>query len=174
MKIKSILLFSALINSFSMLSQDQKTNMNPFFENYSTPFQVPPFHLIKNEHFKSAILEGIKIQENEIKNIVSNKFKPTFDNTILAFENSGKLLSKVNTVFYNLNSANTNDEIQMLAKELAPKLATHNDNIYLNEELFQKVKHVWENQLNFNLNKEQVKILENILAKMLQMNKKDF
>lgn len=161
MKIKTILLFSAITSAITINAQD-KTNMNPFFETYTTPYQVPPFHLIKNEHFKPAILEGIKKQEAEIKAIVSNKEKPTFENTILAMENSGKLLSKVSTVFYNLNSANTNEEIQAIAKELAPRLSAHNDNINLNPELFQRVKTVWDNQANLNLNKEQSKILENL------------
>ena len=71
-------------------------------------------------------------------------------------------MSKVSTVFYNLNSANTNEEIQAIAKELAPRLSAHNDNINLNPELFQRVKTVWDNQANLNLNKEQNKILENL------------
>ena len=163
MKIKTLLLFSAITSAVSVNSQEKnKANMNPFFETYTTPYQVPPFHLIKNEHFKPAILEGIKKQEAEINAIVSNKEKPTFDNTVLAMENSGKLLSKVNTVFYNLNSANTNEEIQAIAKELASKLSAHNDNIFLNDALFQKVKMVWDNQNDFKLNEEQRKILENL------------
>lgn len=169
MKIKTILLFSALTSAVSMNSQDKnKTTMNPFFETYTTPYQVPPFHLIKNEHFNPAILEGIKKQEDEINAIILNKEKPTFDNTVLAMENSGKLLSKVSTVFYNLNSANTNEEIQAIAKELAPKLSAHNDNIYLNEDLFKRVKAVWDNQKNFKLNKEQAKILENLYKNFLR------
>lgn len=163
MKIKTLLLFSAITSAVSVNSQEKnKANMNPFFETYTTPYQVPPFHLIKNKHFKPAILEGIKKQEAEINAIVSNKEKPTFDNTVLAMENSGKLLSKVNTVFYNLNSANTNEEIQAIAKELASKLSAHNDNIFLNDALFQKVKMVWDNQNDFKLNEEQRKILENL------------
>ena len=163
MKIKTLLLFSAITSAVSVNSQEKnKANMNPFFETYTTPYQVPPFHLIKNEHFKPAILEGIKKQEAEINAIGSNKEKPTFDNTDLAMENSGKLLSKVNTVFYNLNSANTNEEIQAIAKELASKLSAHNDNIFLNDALFQKVKMVWDNQNDFKLNEEQRKILENL------------
>jgi peptidyl-dipeptidase Dcp len=169
MKIKTLLLFSALTSAVSIQSQDKnKTAMNPFFETYTTPYQVPPFDLIKNEHFKPAILEGIKKQEAEINAIVSNKEKATFDNTFLAMENSGKLLSKVSTVFYNLNSANTNEEIQAIAKELAPKLSAHNDNIYLNDALFKRVKTVWDNQKNFNLNKEQAKILENLYKNFIR------
>ncbi len=163
MKIKTILLFAVFTGTTAMHSQDKNTmNSNPFFNTYATPFQVPPFDLIKNEHFKPAILEGIQQQEAEIKKIVSNKQKATFSNTILEMENSGKLLARVSTVFNNLNSANTNEGIQTIAKELAPKFAAHSDNIYLNEALFQRVKYVWDNQKKENLNLEQAKILENL------------
>ncbi|UGS24655.1 M3 family metallopeptidase [Flavobacterium channae] len=163
MKIKTLLLFSALTSAATLHSQEKnKTTMNPFFETYTTPYQVPPFHLIKNDHYKPAILEGIKKQEAEIDAIVSNKEKPTFDNTVLAMENSGKLLSRVSTVFYNVSSANTNEEIQAIAKELAPKLSAHNDNIFLNDALFKRVKSVWDNQKSLKLNNEQAKILENL------------
>jgi peptidyl-dipeptidase Dcp len=169
MKIKSIFLFSALISAFSMNSQEKnKDNSNPFFETYTTPYQIPPFDLIKNEHFKPALLEGIKRHEIEIEAILSNPEKPSFDNTILAMENSGKLLSKVSTVFYNLNSANTNEEIQSIAKELAPKLSAHNDNINLNEVLFKRVKSIWDDQKNLKLNMEQSKILENIYKNFIR------
>ena len=179
MKIKTILLFSAITTATINAQEKNKSTMNPFFETYTTPYQVPPFHLIKNEHFKPAILEGIKKQEVEINAIISNKEKPTFENTILAMENSGKLLSKVSTVFYNLNSANTNEEIQAIAKELAPRMSAHNDNINLNPELFKRVKAVWDNQANLNLNNEQSKILENLYknfvrsgANLSEVNKK--
>jgi peptidyl-dipeptidase Dcp len=131
---------------------------NPFFTKYNTPYEVPPFHLIKNEHFKPAILEGIKQQQAEIDAIVKNPKAPTFENTILAMEKSGELLSKASTVFYNLNSANTNDEIQAIARELAPEMSAHSDNINLNEGLFQRIKTIW-NQKNM-LNKEEAKLLE--------------
>jgi peptidyl-dipeptidase Dcp len=133
---------------------------NPFLNSYDTPFNVPPFHLIKNEHFKPAIEEGIKRHESEIKAIANNKSVPAFENTILAMENSGELLSNVSTVFYNLNSANTNDEIQNIAKEVAPLLSSHNDNIYLNSQLFGKVKQLWDSKSKLKLNPEQQKLLE--------------
>jgi peptidyl-dipeptidase Dcp len=132
MKFKIILLFSIANTALFVQGQENKNNMNPFFLTYQTPYQVPPFDLIKNEHFKPALLEGIKQQEAEILAITSNKENPTFDNTIVALEKSGKLLSKVNTVFNNLNGANTNDELQAIAKEVAPILAEHSDNIKKN------------------------------------------
>ena len=139
----------------------ESTTMNPFFQAYDTPFQVPPFDRIKSDHFKPAILEGISKHETEIAAIANNTETPTFDNTILAMENAGSLLSDVNTVFSNFNSANTNKEIQNIAKEVAPNLSAHRDNIYLNEKLFAKVKTLWDKKGSLGLNLEQAKILDN-------------
>lgn len=142
-------------------AKEEKTeNMNPFFEAYDTPFEVPPFDKIENEHFSPAILEGIKQQQAEIDAIVNNPEDPTFGNTIEAMEKSGELLTKVSTVFYNFNSANTNDTIQAIAKELAPEISKHSDNISLNEKLFARVKSIWEKKDNLGLNGEQQKLLE--------------
>ena len=142
-------------------TKEEKTeNMNPFFEAYDTPFEVPPFDKIKNEHFSPAILEGIKQQQAEIDAIVNNPEEPTFANTVEAMEKSGELLAKVSTVFYNFNSANTNDTLQAIAKELAPEISKHSDNISLNEKLFARVKTIWENKDNLGLNGEQQKLLE--------------
>jgi peptidyl-dipeptidase Dcp len=142
-------------------AKEEKTeNMNPFFEAYDTPFEVPPFDKIENEHFSPAILEGIKKQQAEIDAIVNNPEDPTFANTIEAMEKSGELLAKVSTVFYNFNSANTNDTIQAIAKELAPEISKHSDNISLNEKLFARVKSIWEKKDNLGLNGEQQKLLE--------------
>ena len=104
----------------------------PFFKEYKTPFGVPPFNLIKNEHFLEAFTKGIAEHKNEIQLIVSNNETPTFQNTIMALENSGKLLNKVSTVFYNINSANTSEEIQGIAQKLAPVTSAHQDEITLN------------------------------------------
>lgn len=133
---------------------------NPLLATYDTPYEVPPFDLIKNHHYKPAILEAIRINQAEIDAITNVKENPTFANTIEAFENSGSLLNRITTVFSNLNSANTNDTLQALAQELAPELSKHNDNIFLNEKLFARVKKVWDTQLDFNLNAEQAKLLE--------------
>ena len=129
-------------NILTIEAQEKKENttMNPFFQAYNTPFNVPPFDKIKTEHFKTAILEGISTHQAEINDIANNTQPATFENTILAMENAGELLSNVNIVFSNLNSANTNKEIQDIAKEMAPNLSAHRDNIYLNEKLFAKVK----------------------------------
>lgn len=142
--------------------KDLNQVMNPFFQPYNTPYNVPPFDIIKNEHFKPAILEGIRLHQVQIDQITDNPDIPTFENTILAMENAGEFLLNVNMVFSNLNGANTNDEIQNIAKELAPNLAAHNDNIYLNEKLFLKVKSLWDEKEKLNLNIEQAKVLDNL------------
>lgn len=151
----------AIGNMLTIEAQETKQTMNPFFQAYNTPYEVPPFDKIKTEHFKPAILEGIKQHEAEITAIANSSEAPSFENTILAMENAGELLSKVNIVFGNLNSANTNDELQKIAKEVSPNLAAHNDNIYLNEKLFKRVKAIWDKKESLKLNLEQAKILEN-------------
>lgn len=141
-------------------SDQQSESMNPFFEAYNTPFEVPPFDKIKNEHFAPALREGMRIHQEEIDAIVNNTEAPTFQNTIEAMENSGELLSKVSTVFGNLNSANTSDELQAIARDMAPELSKHSDNISLNEKLFARVSVVWDNKDNLGLSPEQHKLLE--------------
>ncbi|RZK11924.1 MAG: M3 family peptidase [Flavobacterium sp.] len=161
MKSKSLLILLTIGNLLTIEAQEKKQTMNPFFQPYDTPFNVPPFDKIKNEHFKPAILEGIKKHEAEINLIADNPEAPTFENTILAMENAGELLSEVNRVFGNYNSANTNDELQAIAKETAPVLSAHGDNIALNQKLFTRVKTIWDKRESLNLNLEQAKLLEN-------------
>ncbi|CAM4038687.1 M3 family metallopeptidase [Flavobacterium antarcticum] len=161
MKSKSLLILLTIGSFFPMEAQEKKQAVNLFFQSYNTPFNVPAFDKIKNEHFKPAILEGIKRNEVEINAIANNPEAPTFENTILAMENVGQLLSEVNRVFGNYNSANTNDELQALAKEIAPNLSSHYDNISLNEKLFARVKTLWNKKESLNLNLEQAKLLEN-------------
>ena len=163
MRNKSLIILLVIGNLLTIEAQEKKENttMNPFFQVYDTPYNVPPFDKIKNEHFKPAILEGIKKHEGEINAIANASAAPTFDNTILAMENAGELLSNVNVVFSNLNSANTNKEIQNIAKETAPNLSAHRDNIYLNEKLFARVKALWDKKETLGLNLEQAKILDN-------------
>nr|WP_315145400.1 M3 family metallopeptidase [uncultured Flavobacterium sp.] len=163
MRTKSFFILLVIGNLLTIEAQEKKENttMNPFFQAYDTPYNVPPFDKIKNEHFKPAILEGIKKHEEEINAIANSAAAPTFENTILAMENAGELLSNVNTVFSNLNSANTNKEIQNIAKEVAPNLSAHRDNIYLNQKLFTRVKSLWDKKETLGLNLEQAKILDN-------------
>ena len=135
---------------------------NPLLGKFSTPFETPPFNLIKNEHFLPALRKGMELQKSEIEAIINDKEAPTFQNTIEAFERTGVLLDKVNYVFLELQGANTNDELQKIAKEVAPLLAKHKDDINLNEKLFQRVKSVHEKRATLGLNAEQSKLLDDV------------
>ncbi len=134
---------------------------NPLLSEWDTPFQTPPFNEIKNEHFKPAILEAMKVEMAEVDAIVNNPESPTFENTIVALEKSGKLLSRVSRVFGSLNSANTNESLQQVSKELAPLRAKHSDDINLNEKLFARIKKVYDNKDNYNFSSEEQTLLEN-------------
>lgn len=150
---------------------------NPFFEAYNTPYQVPPFDKITDEHYKPAILEGIKQQQAEIDAIIAINEAPTWENTILAMEVSGDLLKRASNVFYNMSSANTNDTIEKIAQEISPELSAHRDNIFLNEKLFARVKTIWDSKESLNLSLEQAKILENTFKAFVRsganLNEKD-
>jgi peptidyl-dipeptidase Dcp len=143
-------------------SQSTKTTqvMNPFFETYTTPFEVPPFDKIHNAHYLPAFQEGMKQQNAEIEAIVSSAETPGFANTIEALDRSGELLNKVSWVFFNVKEANTNDSINTIAEEVAPLLSQHNDAILLNEALFGKVKAVYGQKESLGLNTEQLRLLE--------------
>ena len=154
MKRKTLIMLCVLVGASIQQSCKKKENTamtsgndNPLIAEWNTPFEVPPFDLIENNHFKPAILEGIKDHETEIKNIISSTEKPTFENVVVAIDIAGSTLRKVTSVLYNLTSAHTNDELQKLSQEMAPTLSEHNDNIYLNNELFQKVKAVYDQHL---------------------------
>ena len=133
---------------------------NPFFGEYTTPFGVPPFDKIREEHYMPAFEEGMRQHQDEIEAIVNNPELPTFENTIEAMEKSGALLTKVNNVFQNMKSAHTNDEIQGIAKEVTPLLSKHEDDILLNEALFERVKGVYEQRDRLTLTVEQNAVLE--------------
>ena len=135
---------------------------NPFFEKYSTPHGTIPFDKIKNEHYEPAIREGINRHDAEIEAIINNPAAPTFANTIAAYEKSGRLLNHVSTVFGNLLSAETNDDMQELAKTIMPLLSEHNNNVTLNEKLFARIKTVYQQKEQLNLTGEQTKLLEDI------------
>ena len=133
---------------------------NPFFTEYTTPFGVPPFDKIEVAHYKPAFEKGMEEQKKEIDAIVNNPEEPTFENTIVAFDRSGELLTKVMYAFSGQSSVNTTDEIQALEQELYPVLSAHSDDISLNPALFTRVKAVYDKQASMNLNKEQKKLLE--------------
>ncbi|MCL3779574.1 M3 family peptidase [Prolixibacteraceae bacterium JC049] len=135
-------------------------NQNPFFTEYTTPFQVPPFDKIDTTHYMPAFVEGMKQHNAEIDAIVKNKKAPNFENTILAYDKSGELLGKVATVFYSLRSAETNDAIKKLARKLSPMMSKHSDDISLNPELFKRIKAVYDKRHEMNLDAQQIRVTE--------------
>lgn len=131
-----------------------------FLTEFNTPYGTPPFDRIGFADYRPAFLAGMEEQTAEIEAIVNNTEAPTFENTIVALDNSGRLLSRVSRVFYGLKSSETNDSIQALAEELSPLLSEHSDNIYLNETLFNRIKTVHDDTTGLNLTTEQYRLLD--------------
>ena len=154
------LLFEGLL-FILILNSCMKTEKNIFFQKFQTPHQTVPFDRIRLEDYLPAMREGIRLHEEEIKKIVENRENPTFENTIVALERSGSTLSMVQRVFYNLLSAETNDEMDAIANEIAPEETEHTNNIFLNEKLFTRVHSVYEQKELLTLTPEQQTLLEN-------------
>jgi len=133
---------------------------NPLLSESSLPYGAPDFTKIKNEHFQPAIEQGMKEQMEEIGAIANNPEEPTFENTLVAMEKSGQTLNRAYGVFGLLAGAYTNPEIQRIEEEEAPKLAAHSDAIYMNDNLFQRVKTIYENRDQLDLDAESKKLVE--------------
>lgn len=152
-------LFFALMIGTIMVACTAKTD-NPFFQSYENEYGAPPFDKIKTEHYMPAFTEGMKQHQAEIDSIANNTEAPTFANTIEKMDFNGELLKKVSSAFFNVQSADTNDDLDSIAKEITPELTAHNDNIYLNDKLFQRVKTLYNNRANLGLTAEQNRLLE--------------
>jgi peptidyl-dipeptidase Dcp len=133
---------------------------NPFFAPSSLPFHAPDFAAVKVEHFMPAFEEGMRQQLAQMDEIANQAAPPTLDNTLIAMERSGEVLDRVAPVFFHLSGAYTNDAIQKLEEEIAPKLASHSDNIYLNPKLFQRVETLWKGREQGNWSEEQKRLVE--------------
>ena len=142
----------------SMLAADLKEN--PFATESGLSFQYPPFDKIKDEHFIPAIEAGMREQLKEIEPIANNSQKPTFDNTIVALERTGRLLDRAQRTFSNLNACDTNPTRQKIEKEMAPKLAAHRDEIFLNSKLFARVQALYDKRESLGLDPESAYLLE--------------
>lgn len=158
MKLRNLSLLLAI--SCMTHLQAQKVEQNPFFTEYKTTYKTPPFDQIKMEHYESAFLKGIKQQNVQIQAIVANKNVPTFENTIVALDNSGEILRRVGGVFFNLTEAETNSELTALSVKIAPTLSEHNDNIYLSKNLFSRIKSVYAQKSKLKLTTEQEHLLD--------------
>ncbi|MXO33150.1 M3 family metallopeptidase [Apibacter sp. B2912] len=133
---------------------------NNLVEKFNTPYESIPFENIKQEDFKPAIEQAIEDAKNEINKIVQNTDPPNFVNTIVALENVGKKLTIISSTFFNLNSAETNDYLQSLAEEISPMLTEYANDIILNEQLFEKIKIVYDTTLKSKLSQEEVRLLD--------------
>lgn len=158
-----VVLFSACNNSKEKSSKDETLmdeSENPLLAESTLPYFAPDFSKLKNEHFKPSLIQGIEEQKEAVEKIANNSEEATFENTVIALEKSGELLSRARQVFSALGSANTNDDIQALDEEMAPKFAAQRDAIYLNENLFQRIKTLYEKRESLNLDPESLKLLE--------------
>lgn len=133
---------------------------NPFLSQFNTPFGAPPFEQFKTADYEPAFKAGFEEQDKLVQAIISNQEEPTFENVIVALDDSSPILDRVSGVFYNLTSAETSDELKEIAKKISPLMTEHGDNIYLNEALFKKVEKIYNNRAQFNLNTEQERLLQ--------------
>ena len=136
------------------------TARNPFYSVSKLPYQVPDFSKINDSDYRPALEEGIKRQLKEIKQIADNPAAPTFDNTLVALEKSGQLLTRVNNAFSLVSGANTNPTLQQLQEDISPKLTALGDAIYLNNKLYKKVETLHKNKAKLNLDKESARLLD--------------
>lgn len=133
---------------------------NPFFGKYKTPFETPPFDKIKTEHYEPAFKRGIAELKADIEKIANNSEPATFENTIVALDRSGELLNRVSGAFFNVLSANANDEMMEISQRISPDLTESSNNIYLNEKLFARVKAVYDQRQSLNLSVEDSRLLD--------------
>ncbi len=159
---KFIFLVAAALIAVTSCTTEKKDQGNPFFTEWKTPFGVPPFDQIKNEHYLPAIDSAIALARAEMAAIASSEETPTFANTIAPYDRGGQLLNKVAYVFYSQTSANTNDTLESLQMEIAPKMSAFSDEVLLNAALFNKIKTVYENRAAEQLNDEELFLLENL------------
>ncbi|PXV63822.1 peptidyl-dipeptidase Dcp [Dysgonomonas alginatilytica] len=163
---KFLFLFSLTIMTTLSYAQDNQNNIkqmdakNPFLEAFKTPNGTPPFDLIKKEDYKPAFVKGIEQQAAEINAITRKRDVATFENTVVALDESGEILDRVSSVFGAIRGAQSDPDIQKIAEEISPLLSEHDDNIYLNEPLFARIKIVYADSLNPARTTEQKRLVE--------------
>ena len=160
--------FFPLLILFTLSCTNKDNSMNPFLNEYETPFKIPPFESIKFSHYEPAFEIGMAEHREEIDKIANNQSEPTFENTLEALEGSGETLDKVANVFFNLLGSNTNDEMDALAMEMSPKLSAHNDAILLNKTLFKRIEKLHDNRQSMNLSVEQNRLLEETYKRFIR------
>ena len=162
MRNKKYVLTILLLAFIPLLIFGNQEDQNPFFEEWDTPFGAPPFDKIHEDHYLPAYEEGIRQHMDEINAIATNPEPPTFENTIVAFDRAGALLRHIGPVFGGLRSAETNPRLQEIARETTPMLTAHNNAIRMNEDLFERIRTVYDNRENLDLDSEQMNLVEKI------------
>ena len=152
-------LLSLLVAGVCAVSCNNANSENPLLAEWDTPFGIPPFEQVQPEHYMPAYLEAMAQEKAEIDAIVNNPEEPTFENTIVAYDNSGELLNRISSVFSSANGVNSNDQLRAIAKELSPLTSAHNSEISLNDGLFQRVKAVYEKRDSLGLRPDQMRLL---------------
>lgn len=160
MKIKHLLIISAMSIVGLTSCNSNSCNDNPFFSDYGTYLEAPAFDKIRNEHYMPAFIESMKQHNKEIETICSNPETPDFENTIWAYDKSAELLGKVSGVFFNMMECMNSDEIQQIAEEIMPLLTSHSDDIAMNPVLFEKIKYVYDHRDEMNLYDQQNRVVE--------------
>lgn len=159
---RSFLACAALAVLVAACTQPQTSTepVNPFFTESTLPYHFPPFDQIENEHYAPAFERGMEEQLQEIETTANQEAEPTLENTLVAMERSGEILNRVSTVFFALASAHTNDTIEAVRSEMAPKLAAHNDQILLNDRLFARIQTLYDQRDDLDLDPESYRLVE--------------
>ena len=147
---------------------DNVKNTNPLVMQWLTPYQTPPFNLIKTEHYKPAMLYAIEKAKQDINAIINNPQLPTFENTIVAYEQSGKILDRVSGVLFNLNEACTDEQMQEICQEISPLLTQYANDVSMNSQLFAKVKVVYDLRDDLKLTTEDRTLLDKVYKGFIQ------
>lgn len=180
MKNHTVIIFLTAFIATTVLSCRSKNEIdssNPFFTEFDTPFNVPPFEKILPKHYMPAFKKGINDSRKELEAIVKNRKEPTFGNTVEPLDKMRDILNRVSSVFFSQAVANTNDSLQKIEVEISPKLSAFEDEVRLNPDLFKRIKTVYEKQDQFNLTAEQKFLLENLYKGFIRdganLNKQD-
>ena len=161
MRFVHLFTFAALLSAFQITAVSAANSAdNPLLQESALPYHYPPFDQIKDQDFAPAIEAGMREQLKEIEPIANNSEKPTFENTVVALERTGRLLDRGETTFSNLNSCNTNPAMQKIETDMAPKLAAHRDAIHLNGKLFARIQELYDNRDKLGLDPESAYLLE--------------
>src|SRR6266850_3090167 len=150
MRFVHLFTFAVLLSAFQITAVSAADPIdNPLLQESTLPYHLPPFDQIKDQHFVPAMEAGMREQLKEVEVVANNSGKPTFENTVVALERTGRSIDRAERTFSNLNACNTNPTLQKIDKEMAPKLAAHHDEIFLNPKLFARVQELYDNRNNF-------------------------